>query len=462
MPTTPYIPETITVHLGAPDSDAQNVTVSFPDYIKNVASSEIYPTWPENALRANIYAQISLALNRVYTEWYRSRGYDFEITSSTQYDQKFIPNRDIFENISQIVDEIFNQYVTRGDAIEPLYTAYCDGDKVTCEGLSQWGTVTLANEGRTPFEILQYYYGNDIRLNTADVRPIEDSYPGTPLRLGSSGNDVRRLQIKLNRISRNYPAIPKIEPVDGAFAVETEDAVRTFQSIFNLTQDGIVGEATWYRINYIYNSVKKLSELGSEGLSLEDIAAQFPNVLRPGESGVDVRKAQYFLRVIGTFYDAVPEITVDGVYGPATENAVRAFQRAFGLAQDGIIGEQTWQDIYRAYIGIVQSTTFEGGVRLYPGIPLRQGATGEDVSTLQTYLSRIADTYTNIPKIPVTGNFGQQTNNAVIAFQQTFGLIPDGSVNALTWDAIASLYSDLTIGSERRPGQYPGYTLQEA
>jgi peptidoglycan hydrolase-like protein with peptidoglycan-binding domain len=457
----PYIPETITVHLGAPNSDAQNVTLSFPDYIKNVASSEIYPTWPENALRANIYAQISLALNRVYTEWYRSRGYDFDITSSTQYDQKFIPNREIFENISRIVDEIFNQYITRGESIAPLFTSYCDGSKVTCEGLSQWGTVTLANEGRTPFEILQYYYGNDIRLNSADVRPIDESYPGVPLRLGSAGNDVRRLQIKLNRISRNYPAIPKIDPVDGVFAVETENAVRTFQSVFNLAQDGIVGKATWYRINYIYNSVKKLSELGSEGLLIEDTAAQFPNVLRPGDSGENVRLLQYFLKVIGTFYDAVPEIKVDGIYGELTANAVRAFQRAFGLAEDGIVGEQTWQDIYRAYLGIEQTTVFEGGVKLYPGVPLRIGSKGEDVSTLQTYLSRISDTYTNIPKIPVTGNFGQQTYNAVVAFQQTFGLTPDGSVDALTWDAIASLYSDLTVGNERRFGQYPGSTLQE-
>ncbi len=461
MANGPFVPETITVHLGAPDSEAQNVTLSFPDYIKNVASSEIYPTWPENALRANIYAQISLALNRVYTEWYRSKGYDFDITSSTQFDQKFIPNREIFENISRIVDELFNTYITRGGAIEPLFAAYCDGKEVSCNGLSQWGTVTLANEGRTPYEILQYYYGDDISLNKAPVRAADDSYPDEPLQLGSSGKDVRRIQIKLNRISRNYPAIPKIQPVDGVFAVETEDAVRTFQEVFNLTPDGIVGEATWYRINYIYNSVKRLSELGSEGLTLEDIAAQYPNVLRPGDSGENVRQVQYFLKVIATFYEAIPNLTVNGVYDAQTENAVRAFQQAFGLAVDGIIGEQTWSDIYRAYLGIVGSTTFEGGIRLYPGIVLRMGSRGDDVTTLQTYLSTISDTYPNIPKIPVTGNFEQQTENAVIAFQQEFGLTADGSVDALTWDAIADLYSDLSVGNTKRPGQYPGFTLSE-
>ena len=202
------VPENITVHLGPPGSDAPNVTVPFADYIKNVASSEIYPTWPENALRANILAEISFALNRIYTEYYRSRGYDFDITNSTAYDQSYRPDRDIFENISQIVDDIFNDYIVREGQVQPLFAQYCDGREVQCAGLSQWGTVTLANEGLLPYEILQRYYGDDINIVfDAPVGNIEESYPGTPLRLGDGGEEVRQLQLRLNRIGQNYPTI---------------------------------------------------------------------------------------------------------------------------------------------------------------------------------------------------------------------------------------------------------------
>ncbi|MBQ9747141.1 MAG: peptidoglycan-binding protein, partial [Clostridia bacterium] len=267
----PIIPETVRVHLGAPDAPAENVTVTFPDYIKNVASSEIYPTWPENAIRANVLAQISFALNRIYTEYYPSRGYDFDITNSTSIDQSFVDGRDIFENVSRIVDEIFNNYVRREGSVEPLFALYCDGVRTTCGGLSQWGTVTLANEGLTPIEILRRFYGADIRLVTnAPVEALTPSVPSINLSLGSAGNDVAFIQRRLNRIAVNYPAIPKITPVDGIFGKETEDAVRSFQTVFSLAPDGIVGKATWYRIQYIYSAVKRLSELGSEGLRLED------------------------------------------------------------------------------------------------------------------------------------------------------------------------------------------------
>ena len=256
----PIIPETVTVHLGAPsDSTASNVTVSFPDYIKNVASSEIYPTWPESAIRANIYAQISFALNRIYTEYYRVRGYSFDITNSTAIDQSFVYGRDIFENISQIVDDIFNSYIQRQGNIEPLFAQYCDGVEVQCNGLSQWGTVTLAEQGLLPYQILQYYYGDNINIVTnVPVEGISGSAPLVPLRYGFSGPDVQRIQVRLNRISNNYPAIPKIYPVDGVFGRETENAVIEFQRIFNLATDGIVGNDTWYKIEYIYNSVKRL------------------------------------------------------------------------------------------------------------------------------------------------------------------------------------------------------------
>ena len=247
MPTvTPSIPSTITVHLGSPDSNAPNVTVPFVEYIANVASSEIYPTWPESAIRANMYAQISFALNRIYTEYYRTRGYDFDITNSIAIDQSFVNGRDIFDNIQALARELFTSYISRQGFVEPLYAQYCDGIEIQCNGLSQWGSVTLAEQGYSPYDILTYYYGDNIDIVTnAPVAGITASLPEYPLQTGSTGDDVRILQIRLNRISDNYSAIPKINPPFGVFSFDTEEAVKEFQRAFNLTPDGIVGQATW-------------------------------------------------------------------------------------------------------------------------------------------------------------------------------------------------------------------------
>ena len=242
MPTVlPYVPQQITVHLGPPGTDAENVTVSFSDYVKNVASSEIYPTWDESALRANILAIVSFALNRVYTEFYRSRGYDFDITNSTAYDQYFVNGRSYFENVSALVDELFNDYLRRPGFVEPLAAKFCNGTTVTCEGLSQWGSENLAQQGYNSVEILRSYYGDVEIVNNAPIRGIMSSYPGNPLRRGTTGPSVVTIQTSLNRISQSYPAIPKIPVVDGIFGARTENAVRKFQEIFNLTADGVVG-----------------------------------------------------------------------------------------------------------------------------------------------------------------------------------------------------------------------------
>ena len=238
MPTViPYVPQNITVHLGPPSSNATNVTVPFVDYVKNVASSEIYPTWEESALRANILAIVSFALNRVYTEFYRSRGYDFDITNSTAYDQYFVNGRSYFENVSRIVDELFNDYLRRPNFVEPLAAKFCNGTTVTCEGLSQWGSQNLALQGYNSTQILRSYYGNVEIVPNALIRGITSSYPGTPLRVGSTGPNVVVLQVALNRISQNYPAIPKIPEVDGIFGSRTEASVRATQEIFGLTPD---------------------------------------------------------------------------------------------------------------------------------------------------------------------------------------------------------------------------------
>lgn len=458
---TPFIPETITVHLGTPDSSAPNVTVGFAEYVKNVASSEIFPTWPENALRANIYAITTFALNRIYTEWYRSRGYDFDITATTQYDQKFINGREYFENISYLVDELFNDYVRRQGSVEPLFTSFCNGTTTTCNGLSQWGTVTLANEGKSPFEILQYYYGKDIEIvMDAPVKTAMPSYPGIPLVLGSAGNDVKSLQIYLNRISRNYPAIPKIPAADGIFDAATDEAVRVFQQVFGLEPDGIVGEATWYKITYIYTSVKRLAELDSEGVRLEEVTPTFTEVLRVGMQSDEVRALQYYLAVIGAYYEAVLPVVITGYFGELTEKSVKSFQRVFGLPQTGEVDRATRNDLYRAYQGIVDTVKPDyTAVALYPGTVLREGDSGSSVRIIQEYLTFIHETYQNIPAVNNTGYFGPLTRQSVAEFQRQFGINPTGIVGAITWDSIAGVYSDLKYGFDKRPYQNPGYTI---
>ncbi|MGN0700097.1 MAG: peptidoglycan-binding protein, partial [Oscillospiraceae bacterium] len=346
----PYIPEFITVHLGTPSQQAQNVTVSFPDYIKNVCSSEIFPTWPEAAIRANIYVQVTFALNRVYTEWYRSRGYDFDITSSTQYDQAFVYGREFFGNISRLVDELFNNYIVRRGSIEPLFAAFCNGTTVTCSGLSQWGTVTLANQGYTPYEMLQYYYGEDIDIvRNAPISPYIESYPGTPFGFGSAGNEVRQIQLELNRIGTNYPAIPKIVPANGLYGESTVEAVRVFQGIFSLPQTGIVNKATWYQIKFIFTAVKELSELSSEGLSIEEVTNVLGESLRLGDYGLGVRNVQYFLNVIAYFNPEIPMVQASGVFNQALENQVKAFERFYGLNPDGVVDFRTFQTIRNVY-----------------------------------------------------------------------------------------------------------------
>ena len=350
------IPYTITVHLCYPSSYAQNVQLSFPDYVKNVASSEIYPTWPSAALTANIYAIITFALNRVFTEWYRSKGYNFDITNSTAYDQAFVYGRPIYESISNIVDRIFNEYVRRQGQISPYFTSFCNGTTVTCNGLSQWGTVTLANQGLSPIQILRSYYPNDIEIVQANaITGILSSYPGTPLRIGSTGLDVQTIQTYLNRIRRNYPAIPAIDDTPGVFRDSTQAAVKKFQSIFSLTPDGIVGKATWYKISSLYAAVTRLAELDSEGTSLGIGTVPPGTVLRQGSTGQDVITLQYLLDIISQYYPSIPSPAQDGIFGSGTLQAVTAFQRLMGLTPDGIVGSLTWKALYDTYHGIGQN-----------------------------------------------------------------------------------------------------------
>lgn len=443
----PYIPETITVHLGLPDQPAENVTVNFSDYIKNVASSEIYPTWPESAIRANIYAQISYALNRVYTEWYRSKGYDFDITNTTQYDQYFVKDREVFENISRIVDEIFNNYVVREGSVSPLFTAYCNGTTSRCDGLSQWGTVTLAEQGYTPLEILQFYYGDDIAIiENAPIRPNVESYPGFPLKLGSSGNEVKTIQQQLNRIADAYPSIPKINDPNGIFGAQTEAAVKRFQNIFNLAQDGIVGKSTWYRIKNVYNGVKKLAELTAENLTFDEVEPIYPSLLKEGMSGDYIKTLQYYLNIVAYFYPQIPNIDVDGYFGPKTKEAVIAFQEMFGLVPDGIVGRDTWKALSNAYKTSINSIPEEYKSEaeiVYPGYVLSEGITNDDVRRLQTFLEKISQAYPSIPSVTVDGVFGEKTKEAVSAIQRMYGIPVSGVAGPVTWGLIINLYNGI-------------------
>ena len=255
------IPEYIVVHDGVPqDSAARNYYVRYKDYIKNVVSSEIYATWPENAIYANILVILSFTLNRVYTEWYRNQGYDFTITSSTAYDQKWVYGRNIYSNISRLVDDIFANFLSRPGVRQPIFTSYCNGTTVTCPGLSQWGSKYLGDQGYSPIEIIRYYYGNDMYINSAtSVSGIPSSWPGYDLSIGASGDKVRQIQQQLNRIAQNYPALPRLT-VDGIYGSNTAEAVRIFQRIFDLPQSGIVDYPTWFKISDVFVGVSRISE----------------------------------------------------------------------------------------------------------------------------------------------------------------------------------------------------------
>lgn len=355
------IPDPITVHLGAPSSQAANVKVPFLDYVKNVASSEIYPTWPKAALKANIYAIMTFALNRVYTEWYRSRGYNFDITNNTAYDQYYVPGRPIYDSISSAVDEAYGEYVRRQGQNAPYFTSFCNGSTATCDGLSQWGTVSLANKGYSPLQILRYYYPDDITIATTNIVTNSlSSYPGTALRQGSKGLDVQTIQSYLTRIRRNYPAIPAITDPQGTFGASTKAAVRKFQSIFNLTADGIVGKTTWYQLSRLYTAVTRLAELDSEGTTLGIGTVPPDAVLRQGSRGQDVITLQYLLNVISQYYPDVPAPIQDGIFGNGTRQSVIAFQQNMGLTPDGIVGAQTWQALYDGYLGIEENVPAPG------------------------------------------------------------------------------------------------------
>lgn len=454
--TEVVIPKKITVHLGKPSANVSNVTVGFQEYIANVASSEVYPTWPEEALRANILAQISLALNRIWTEWYPSRGYSFNITGSPGYDQAYVAGRTVFAVMERLTAELFNTYVRRSGDQEPYFTEYCDGKLVTCPGMKQWGTVDRANEGKNALQILRYYYGDRVQLvTTNNIASIPSSWPGITLKRGSTGTSVSILQRQLSRIAKDYPAFGKPE-VTGTFDATTESCVKKFQKQFSLTADGLVGKSTWYKISYIYVSVKDLAELTSEGETATgtESSGTWPGVvLRRGSTGSEVEQVQFWLSELAQFNSALPNLTVDGNFGAATERAVKIFQQEQGLTADGIVGQATWDALYDAWLDMQSDL----GGTAWPGVVLRRGDTGMEVRLVQFWLRLAADNYTSLASISVDGSFGAATQNAVTAFQSLFGLTADGLVGRTTWNKlneVALAVANEIVDPNVAPGQF--------
>jgi peptidoglycan hydrolase-like protein with peptidoglycan-binding domain len=446
------IPEYITVHLGRPDEIAENFNLSFIDYIKNVASSELYPTWPENALRANIYAIVSVALNRYILQSYRSRGYEFDITNSTQLDQAFVQGRGIYDNIDRITNEIFNDYVIRDGQVIPLFTTFCDGRITKCNGLYQWGTVDLAEQGFNPMEILKYYYGENISLvENAPVGGVGLTYPGEPLMPGDSSIIILRQQLGLNRIAMNFPAIPEIIPTDGYYGESTENAVREFQRVFNLPVTGIIDKATFYKIRQIYVAVSKLSELAVTGSIYEQIIEITREALLLGDIRPSVDMLQYLLDVLSSYYQTIPSVAYTGIFDEQTRDAVIEFQKIMGLPITGIVDDDTLDLLIRTGLGIFKTLppqeVYLPLIR-FPGIPYRkdQGIERPGILVIQEMLSYISLVIPTIPPITTDGVFGEEIERAVIAFQQMFGLEPTGIVDEATWNELQTVYRQQRYG----------------
>ena len=439
----PIVPNNITVHLGAPDEAARNITVPFTSYISNVAASELYPTWPINALTANIYAIISFAMNRIYNEWYRSKGYNFDITSSSIYDQAYTLNGPTYENIDDIVDNIFNNYVVKGNQVQPYFTTYCDGRVKTCNGLSQWGSVSLANQGKNVLEILKNYYGNDISIKyDAPVGDTGEGYPGYEVGLGSFGNPVLLIQRDLRRIRQNYPAIPDIATTQGIYDQSTVDAVKKFQQIFSIPITGVVDKATWYKIKYVYNSVKKLGDLYSEGLTPDEVTFLYEDELNYGDTGLDVQYIHYYLDAIAFLDKDIPRLQTNAIYNNNTITMVKAFQAKYKLQVTGVFTYNDFKVLKEAYNNILKSfpSEYKDYVNeLYPDYFLTRGTTGNDVRRFQKFLLAICRYDHSIPGVRVNGIFDELTENSVKKLQQDYGFEINGIVGPLLWRKVVEL-----------------------
>lgn len=468
------IPEYITVHLGSPNDDsAKNVRLPFKDYLKNVASREIFPTWKEAALTANILAQMTFALNRVYTLYWRSRGKDFDITNSTAFDQAFDPSLMTFESVSNIVDKFFTSFIRRQGRREPFFSSYCNGTTSKCDGLFQVQSQELAVAGYSYMAILKYFYPNDIQIvQSNNFAANVGKYPGYPLMEGSAGENVLRMQIYLNRLSGNWYIDPiPVQNVNGYFGRDTRNSVIMFQqnTPFGLSPDGIIGKGTWNSITLAYIAATRLAELDSEGQRITVGAAPptvtlYPNT-DPVTRGAYVVELQFLLNYISQFFSSIQPVIQNGVFRDDTKRSVIYFQREFGLTPDGVVGRATWQMLYDVYYSI--KAGIEGQPPTpevpptettppFPGTTLQVGSSGSSVMLMQTSLNAIAKVYSAIPTLVPDGAFGPLTETAVRAFQRLFGLTVDGKIGRTTWYKILEVYGSLTAGSTPA---FPGTNL---
>ena len=384
----------------------------------------------------------------------------------------FVEGGQIFGTIDRMVDRIFNRYIRRTGHLEPFFAEYCDGRRVTCPGLWQWGTVTLANQGLNALQILRHYYPNDVQIvETDNIGGVEESFPGFVLRPGMSGPAIRTMQLWLNRIRVNFPAIPAITNVSGIYGPQTEAAVRAFQQIRelgNLNANGVVDRATWHRMSFTYSAVKRLGELTSEGIIMGIGRTPPTEIIREGARGRSVQQAQYLLNFISEFFPAVPAVLQNSSYTRDMTNAVREFQRRFGLNPDGIIGPITWRELYRVYWGIRDGVTLPPGngnvvpplppgqVPPYPGQLIRVGSRGTDVERVQRCLNAMRICFPTIGQLNVDGIFGPLTQASVIEFQRRFGgLNPDGIVGPLTWNALMPACYNNPMPA------YPGFLIRQ-
>ena len=455
----PVVPETITVHLGAPGESARNVVVPFAQYIKNVASHEIYPTWPESAIRANILAQISYALNRVYTEYYRARGYDFDITSTTRYDQAYVEDGDIFENISRIVDDIFNNYIVRQGSVEPLFAQFCDGVRTRCGGLSQWGSVDLAEEGMTPYEILQYYYAVVDLLDLvpcglahdAVLRQIEDLLKDPHRLLHVLVKDEAVVQRRDGGVVlpdavelplQGLHVVAGVAPPQGPPRIGGHvPAHRGIHHQIDVSAVVVLQDLVGCHalLCQIYNGVKQLSELSSEGLTIPEVQRRYAEDLRLGDSGIDVRTVRFYLAFLGYFLPELPMISLSDDFDQELLDAVYTFQRVYGLPVDGVVGRETWNALQTAYQKVLAELPedyrqFAGEV--YPGRFLVRGDRGEQVALMQERLNQISREDETLPSLVVDGIFGPATQQAVLTLQRQLGFDPTGAVGPVLWAQI--------------------------
>ena len=442
------IPNFITVHLGRHTATAPNVRVPFIDYIKNVTSHEIFDEWAtvaEQAVIANIYCIVSFTLNRVFTEFYRTQGYGFDITSETYMDQKFVYGGIIGARISVIVDRIFNYYLAVIGHREPFLALYNDGIRVNIPGrLSQWGSFYDARDLRmTAWQIIKKYFPQNLELRECDnFGGVTESYPGYTLTVGTRGDAVRVMQLYLNRILGRYTNVI-INPVDGIYGEQTRNSVLMFQQLYNLPQTGSIDRRTWYEISRLFAVEKGLWEMYSEGLRIGIGTTPPTRTTRQGDTGALVTELQFLLDFIAMYHAEIPFVPQTSRFESLTAEGVRAFQRLFGLIADGVVGATTWRTLYDVYWGIMENTTPQPpippiivppvNIPPFPGVPLTVGSTGSNVRLVQAAINRLADVIPGLWRITEDGIFGNGTRDAVMAFQRIYGLTVDGIVGPVTW-----------------------------